>query len=147
MYAIVDYTVVPTTGTNFADLMKDGWIPHGNITFNTANTSFQALMKYDTTLLNDAEDRARRAEKRLEESEDRAATAEAEVEELEARLETAEARLVELEEILAKQKVRACYPTVVEMILLIFMTILLQKVLEMDPTYLNRITDGLIPYY
>jgi len=131
MYAIVDYKLVPTEGTNFAELVKDGWIPHGNVTFNSSNASFQALMKYDTTLLKDAEERATAAEKQFEDSEDRAATAEAEVEELKEALDKVEAQL-------AKKNATRCLPSLVELILLFFLVLSIEQNIEADPTLLNR---------
>ena len=131
MYAIVDYKLVPTEGTNFAQLMKDGWIPHGNVTFNSSNASFQALMKYDTTLLKDAEERATLAEKQFEDSEDRAATAEAEVEELKEVLDKMEAQML-------KSKRAFCLPSLVEIILLFFLVFSLEANFEADPMFLDR---------
>lgn len=125
MYAIVDYTLVPTTA-DFAQLFKEGWMPHGSISFNSANNPFQALIKYDTTLLMDAEERVKKAEARLEESEDRAATAEAQVEELQAELET-------------KTRVQyRCLPTFPEFLMLILLIFPLQAYIEEDPTRVYR---------
>lgn len=131
MYAIVDYKLVATENTNFAELMKDGWIPHGNVTFNNSNASFQALMKYDTTLLKDAEARATLAEKQFEDSEDRAASAEAEVEELKEVLDKMEAQFV-------KNKTTRCLPSLVELILLFFLVLSIEANIEADPTLLDR---------
>ena len=131
MYAIVDYKLVSTENTNFAELMKDGWIPHGNVTFNNSNASFQALMKYDTTLLKDAEERATVAEKQFKDSEDRAASAEAEVEELMETLDKMEVQML-------KSKRAFWLPTLVEIILLFFLVLSIEQNIEADPTLLNR---------